>query len=242
MIFRKILITIVIFTSALITISGSRLNYKVLDAVCDGKSGRNILKIGCETNCTTMFVLPPEEKIADIIEPTGEWIINCDNKRFVYVVPIRRGIYTSLDLITRNSKIYSFILEEVSLRNRDSDVVKKVIIRERIGLFNTDNGKEHPYSDRGSLWERRIINDRYKIRDKHFRVEKVEDDGILTRVYLPRSQVRPAVFIREKGKRSKYEPVRYSDMEDYYIIHKIIKKSERIILKAGKFESIIRRK
>ncbi|MCK5221227.1 MAG: TrbG/VirB9 family P-type conjugative transfer protein [Candidatus Aminicenantes bacterium] len=239
MIFRKILITIMIFTAGLNAMYGNRLNYKVLDAVCDGKK---ILKIGCETNCTTMFVLPPEEMIADIIEPTGEWIINCDNKRFIYVVPLKRGIYTSLDLITRNSKIYSFILEEVSIRNRDSDVVKKVIIRDRIGHFNTDIRSELPYLDSGSLWERRIINNRYKIRDKNFKVDKVEDDGILTRVYLPRSQIRPAVFIKGKGKRSKYEPVRYSDVEEYYIIHRIIKKNEMIILKAGKYESIIRRR
>ncbi len=237
---RKLILLVMISITGLNLLSGEQRQYKVLNVVCDGRSGRNILKIGCETNCTTMFVLPPDEMIADIIEPTGEWIINCDNKRFVYVVPVKRGIHTSLDLITRNSKIYSFILEEVSIRNRDSDVVKKVVIRERISYFNSD--KEIPDKGSGYALNNRSINTRYKIKDKNFKIEKVEDDGILTKIYLPLSQVRPAVFIREKGKRSKYEPVRYSDMENYYIVHRVIRKNEMIILKAGKYESTIRRK
>ncbi|MCK4889263.1 MAG: TrbG/VirB9 family P-type conjugative transfer protein, partial [Candidatus Aminicenantes bacterium] len=126
------------------------------------------------------------------------------------------------------------------IRNRDSDVVKKVVIRERISYFNPD--KEIPDQGTGYVLNNRSINTRYKIRDKNFKIEKVEDDGILTKIYLPLSQIRPAVFIREKGKRSKYEPVRYSDMENYYIVHRIIRKNEMIILKAGKYESTIRRK
>ncbi len=237
---RKLILLVMISIAGVNLLSGAQRQYKVLNVVCDGRSGKNILKIGCETNCTTMFVLPPDEMIADIIEPTGEWIINCDNKRFVYVVPVKRGIHTSLDLITRNSKIYSFILEEVSIRDRDSDVVKKVVIRERISYFNSD--KKIPAPGSGYVLNKRSINARYKIRDKNFKIEKVEDDGILTKIYLPLSQIRPAVFIREKGKRSKYEPVRYSDMENYYIVHRVIRKNEMIILKAGKYESTIRRK
>jgi len=237
---RKLMLLVMISITGLSLLSGGRFQYKVLNVVCDGRGGKNILKIGCETNCTTMFVLPPDEMIADIIEPTGEWIINCDNKRFVYVVPVKQGIHTSLDLITRNSKIYSFILEEISKRNGDPDVVKKVIIRERISYFNSDKVNTVPGS--GYILNSRSINNRYKIRDKNFKIEKVEDDGILTKIYLPLSQIRPAVFIREKGKRSKLEPVRYSDMENYYIIHRIIRKNEMIILKAGKYESTIRRK
>ena len=237
---RKLILLVIISIIGLNLLSWEQRQYKVLNVLCDGRSGKNILKIGCETNCTTMFVLPPDELIADIIEPTGEWIINCDNKRFVYVVPVKRGIHTSLDLITRNSKIYSFILEEISIRNRDSDVVKKVVIRERISYFNSVKESTDPGS--GYVLNKRSINDQYKIRDKNFKIEKVEDDGILTKIYLPLSQIRPAVFIREKGKRSKYEPVRYSDMENYYIVHRIIRKNEMIILKAGKYESTIRRK
>ncbi len=237
---RKLILLVMITLTGLNLLSGVQRQYKVLNVVCDGRNGTSILKIGCETNCTTMFVLPPDEMIADIIEPTGEWVINCDNKRFVYVVPVKRGIHTSLDLITRNSKIYSFILEEVSKRGRDSDVVKKVIIRENISYFNSDTKSIKPVP-KYKLNNRRI-NDRYRIKDKNFRIEKVEDDGILTKIYLPMSQIRPAVFIRGKGKRSKLEPVRYSDMEGCYIVHRVISKKEMIILKSGKFESTIRRK
>ena len=182
---------------------------------------------------------PFGELIADIIEPTGEWVINCDNKRFVYVVPLKRGIHTSLDLITKNSKIYSFILQELSGMVTDQDVVKKVNIMEGISRLNKVE-KKNSGVNQIEEWERGRINDRYKIRDKYFYIDKVEDNGIVTRVYIPRSRIRPAVFVRRNSKRSKLEPVRYIDTGEFYVVHKILRKGEMIVLKSGKIESLIR--
>ncbi len=221
-------------------LSGSSMNYKVLDVVNDGRNNKNILRIGCETNCTTIFVLPPGEMIADIIEPTGKWMINCDNKRFIYVVPLKHRIHTSLDLITGNSKIYSFILEEVSMRIGNPDVIKKIIIMEKMGRIHVRIREKSDGKGSVNLWSKRETDNKYKIKDKYFGITKVADDGIFTRIYLPESQVRPAVFIRKKGKRSGYEPVRYSDSGEYYIVHRIIKKNELIVLKVGKHESAIK--
>ena len=88
----------------------------------------------------------------------------------------------------------------------------------------------------------REIDNNYKIRDKYFMIRNVEDDGIFTRIYLGKSQIRPAVFIRKRGKSSRYEPVRYEDTGEMYVIHRVIKKDESIVLKTGKIESTIRRK
>ncbi len=236
---RKMLIFLLIIFTAFILPATGGFNYIVMNAVYNRDGGKKIFLVGCETNCTTMFVLPSGELIADIIEPTGDWVINCDNKRFVYVVPVKRGIHTSLDLITKNSKIYSFILQELSGMVSDRDVAKKVLIREGISRLNYVN-KENTEVHQADEWNRRRINDRYKIRDKYFFIDKVEDNGIVTRIYIPRSRIRPAVFVRGKSKRSKLEPVRYVDSGEFYIVHKILRKGEMIVLKSGKIESLIR--
>ena len=235
---KKMLIFLSISLSGVLLILAGDFNYIVMNAFYDWNGGKKIFRIGCETNCTTMFVLPADELIADIIEPTGDWIINCDNRRFIYVVPARKGIHTSLDLITKKSKVYSFILEELSGKRTNRDVVKKVNIREGISRLNMME-KETPIEQHIDEWERGRINDRYKIRDKNFLVEKVEDNGIVTRIYISGSRIRPAVFMRAKGKRSKLEPVRYIDSGEFYIVHKILRKGEMIVLKSGKLESLI---
>ncbi len=220
---------------------GSGLNYKVVDVYFNGNRDREIRKILCETSCTTMFVLPKSEVIADIIEPTGEWIINCDNKRFVYVVPAKRGIHSSLDIITKNSKIYSFILEEISGQITSSGVVKKVMIGER--FFSSNNVENRMDFSKRDKIKRTVRNENsnYKIRDKFFKVTKVVDDGITTKIYFGLSRVRPAVFVRKKGK-SGYEPVRYHDNGKFYIVHRIINRKEVIVLKVGRYEAKIRRR
>ena len=235
---KKISVFLSITLSGFLLISAARFNYIVMDAFYNRNGGKKIFRVGCETNCTTMFVLPPDELIADIIEPTGDWIINCDNKRFVYVVPSRRGVHTSLDLITKRKKIYSFILEELSGMGTGREVVKKVNIREGISRLNSIE-KEIPHEDEFDDWANKRINDRYRIRDKYFSVDKVEDNGIVTRIYIPGSRIRPAVFVKKKGKRSKLGPVRYIDSGEFYIVHRILRKGERIVLKSGKLESFI---
>ncbi len=238
---KKIITFLSIILAGVLLITAGNFNYIVVDAFYDWNAGRKIFRIGCETNCTTMFVLPPDQLIADIIEPTGDWIINCDNRRFVYVVPAKTGIHTSLDLITKRSKIYSFILEELSGKGLNRDVVKKVNIREGISRLKM-SGKETVIEKEFDEWEKGRINDNYRIRDKYFSVDKVEDNGIVTRVYIPGSRIRPAVFIKRKGKRSKLEPVRYIDSGEFYIVHKILARGEKIVLKSGKLESLINKR
>ena len=101
-----------------------------------------------------------------------------------------------------------------------------------------DHGLKEPVNE----WVKNRINDRYKIRDKYFHVKRVEDNGIVTRVYMPESRIRPAVFFRAKGKRSRLEPVRFIDKGQFYIVHKILDKGETIVLKSGKRESLLKRR
>ncbi len=240
--YKKAVVFILIGLFGFGHIYDNRLIYKVLEITDYGNGSKNIFRISCETNCTTMFVLPKGETIADIIEPTGNWVINCDNRRFVYVVPMRKGIHTSLDLITKSSKIYSFILEEISKSGSGDGIIKKVLIRNLTRFKDSD--KKGKYQDKSSKMvpKENPSNGRYKIKGKYFKIEKVEDNGILTRIYIGKSQVRPAVFIKKRGRRSGFEPVRYVDNGEILTVHRVIGKGESIILKKGKYESIVRRK
>jgi len=238
---REVLLIILILAAAAGLAGAADVEYIVMTAVAGGEGGGKIFRVGCDVHCTTLFVLPRGEGIADIIEPTGEWIINCDNRRFIYVVPSRRRLRTSLDLITRERKIYSFILEEVSGRGSSRQVVKTVMIRNGIRRLDQNEEKKERESG-GDDWGRSRVNSRYKISDKYFHVTRVEDNGIVTRVYLPGSRVRPAVFIRSRKRKSRLEPVRYSDTGSFYVVHRILEKKEEIVLKSGKHESRIRRR
>jgi hypothetical protein len=220
---------------------GNELTYKVIDTVFKGEEGRQIVRISCEVRCTTMFILPEQEMVADIIEPTGDWIVNCDSRRYIYVVPLKRGIHTSLDIVTGASRVYSFILEEVSGRARPTEIVKKVLIRDSFYLRSGSQEDRGGRDCRAGMSGRPVYKG-YKIEDRHFKISGVEDDGIVTRVYMGGSQVRPAVFLKEGRKSSRYEPVRYRDTGDHYLIQRVLGKNESFVLKTGKKESTIRRK
>jgi len=235
------IILIIIIAAAAVPAGAVDVEYIIMNAVADRNGAGKIFRVGCEINCTTLFILPPDDGIADIIEPSGDWIINCDNRRFIYVVPSRRRLRTSLDLVTRKKKIYSFILEEISGKNSPRRVVKKVMIQNGISRLNRRE-EEKETDTAADEWAAAGIHRRYKIMDQYFHVERVEDNGIVTRVYIPRSRTRPAVFIRRGKRKAKLEPVRYHDTGDYYVVHRILKKREEIVLKTGKYESRIRRR
>ncbi|MEN8153478.1 MAG: TrbG/VirB9 family P-type conjugative transfer protein [Acidobacteriota bacterium] len=245
-----IYINLILFGGSLL-LESNNFNYIVQTVDFSGMNREKIFTIFCEIDCTSTFILPENELIAEIIEPTENWTISSDNKRFIYVVPDKQGVHTSLDIITKGSHIYSFILKEVSFNPGVKDIGKQILIinkKRYLSKFNKA-GNTDPFSGINSTnsgfrkkSDGRRIYSRYKIRDKYFFLKRVEDDGIFTYLDMKKSQLRPAVFLRKKRKNSRLEPVRYFDTGKYYQIHRVINKKELLILKLGKMESEIRRK
>lgn len=83
------------------------------------------------------------------------------------------------------------------------------------------------------------LRQNYKIKDKHFSIESVSDDGIFTYMNVESSRIRPAVFINRDD--DKLEPVKYIDRNGIYIVHAVLKRYEQFVLKLGKKVSTVKR-
>ncbi len=203
---------------------------------------KRIFKIYCEVNCTTTLILPEDEEVSEIIEPTGEWRVNSNNKRYIYVVPDRKNIHTSLDIISKRGKIFSFILEEISGNIKKKKICKQVFINvsSRDISYIKKNGRKKNYDDLSRVTDKKISY-RYRIRDKYFLITQVYDNGIFTVINLGKSQLRPALFIRNKKGKKRLEIVRYVDNGKEYMVHRVLDNSEYFVLKFGGKESIIGR-
>ena len=66
------------------------------------------------------------------------------------------------------------------------------------------------------------LNSSYEIKDRHFSITKVCDDGIFTYIQLAKSQDRPAVYVGESNHQKKLEPVKYTDEGEYYTVHRVL--------------------
>jgi hypothetical protein len=58
---------------------------------------------------------------------------------------------------------------------------------------------------------------------------------------LGKSQLRPALFIRNKRGKKRLEIVRYVDNGNEYMVHRVLDNNEYFVLKFGRKESIIGR-
>ena len=84
------------------------------------------------------------------------------------------------------------------------------------------------------------LKQNYKIKDKHFSIKSVSDDGIFTYMNVEGSKIRPAVFINRDD--DNLEPVKYIDRNGIYIVHAVLKRNEQFVLKIGKKVSTVKRK
>lgn len=81
-------------------------------------SEREIPTIQTQLHYTTVFVLPKDEKVMDLVcGNTEEWTINgADGTNFAYIKPEKAGARTNLNLVTASGNVYSFLLVEDSER------------------------------------------------------------------------------------------------------------------------------
>lgn len=220
---------------------GSRFEYSIQTCYFPCNKSGEICRINCEVNCTTTFILPEGESVSEIIEPTGSWRVNSDNRRFVYVVPDKKGIHTSLDIITKKDEIYSFILEEISGNHSGGEIIKQVRIMGEKGKFFRLTKRLAIKKVVPEKPEYKKLRYRYRIRDKYFFISEVYDDGIFTTINIGRSQLRPAIFVNKKRGKPHPEVVRYVDNGKEYIVHRVLETGEYFVLKYGKKESLIGR-
>ncbi len=220
-------------------------NYSYITRKCrfEKGGGERIYTIFCEKNCSITFILPIGETVSEVIEPTGEWRINSNGIRYVFVVPDRRRIHTSLDIITKQSAVYSFILREISGSQDKSEVTKKVLIvsKQNGSIFKLRTGVGAKKAGEKDSEGKRIYTG-YKIKDKFFHIKSVYDDGRFTYIEMQKGEVRPALFLKKSRGKNNLETLRYTDNGTTYKVHRILNGKERLLFRIGKKESSVRRK
>ncbi len=231
--------------------------------VCDfdGDNSTKVYKIVTAPGVGTTFRLPEGLKITDFVVTDPKLFHAESNGTIGIVTPLAPDKNTSVSIYTDNDKLFVFYL--TSEPDAGGYVDQLVVVQSsNLQLFNQKVRSEARKlaKDQLEAAETRCsasvdektrqlkeqmlfsINNRYEIKDRHFSITQVSDDGIFTYVRLAKSQDRPVVYAGESNDQKKLEPVKYTDEGEYYIVHRVLEAGEkRFFLKLGDRASEVRR-
>ena len=83
---------------------------------------RDIITIHCKIRNTTLILLPPGEKILDlVIGDKDMWVLE-GTDRYAYVKPAGAGLSTTINIIAQSGNVYTFLAHEVSNQPTTPDI------------------------------------------------------------------------------------------------------------------------
>ena len=83
---------------------------------------RDIITIRCKVRNTTLVLLPPGEKILDlVIGDKDMWLLE-GTDRYAYVKPAGAGLSTTINVIAVSGNVYTFLAHEVSNETAPPDI------------------------------------------------------------------------------------------------------------------------
>jgi type IV secretory pathway VirB9-like protein len=83
---------------------------------------RDVVTLNCKTRNTTLVLLPPGEKLLDLVVGDKDmWLLE-GNDRYAYIKPAQAGSSTTINLIARSGNVYTFLAHEVSQSGQAPDV------------------------------------------------------------------------------------------------------------------------
>ncbi len=239
---RRIIVILFVVPCLVFSLEG-KTRTTSLTADFSGANKDRVYNIFTCTGYTTTVVMPEKRSAKHVVcGDVSSWRMECDGK-FIFLKPLRHSLHTSLTIVTHTNRVYIFNLIEDSGKSRDYEITAKVNIKDEPEVLVQVNREVKPagQQEQGFPFSPlKAKNHRYRVKKNRFFVEKVFDDGIFTYIYMPRAQVKPAIFIkRGRGK----EAVKYVDSGDWVVVHTVIQKGEKILLIVGSRRSkIIRRR
>jgi type IV secretory pathway VirB9-like protein len=83
---------------------------------------RDVITIHCKIRNTTLVILPPGEKILDlVIGDKDMWVLE-GTDRYAYVKPAGVGLTTTINVIAQSGNVYTFLAHEVSKEATAPDI------------------------------------------------------------------------------------------------------------------------
>ena len=83
---------------------------------------RDVITIHCKVRNTTLILLPPGEKILDlVIGDKDMWLLE-GTDRYAYVKPAGVGLSTTINVIAQSGNVYTFLAHEVGSQATPADI------------------------------------------------------------------------------------------------------------------------
>jgi type IV secretory pathway VirB9-like protein len=83
---------------------------------------RDVVTLSCKVRNTTLVLLPPGEKLLDLVVGDKDmWLLE-GNDRYAYIKPAQVGSSTTINLIAQSGNVYTFLAHEVGKSDLQPDV------------------------------------------------------------------------------------------------------------------------
>ncbi len=227
----------------------------------DGNNATKVYKVVTAPGVGTTFRLPEGWKITDFVVADPKDFHAESNGTIGIVTPLTADKSTSVSIYTDNDKLFVFNLSSVpdpagyvdqlvvvecsNLQFFSEKVRAEARTLAKDQLAAADARCSASLEEKARQTREQLlfsINSNYEIKDRHFSITKVSDDGIFTYIQLAKSQERPVVYFGEANDQKKLEPVKYTDEGGYYVVHRVLAPGEKhFFLKLGDQVSEIRR-
>ena len=226
----------------------------------DGENETKVYKVVTLPGVGTTFRLPEGWKITDFVVTDPKGFHGESNGTIGIVTPLALNKSTSVSIYTDKDKLFVFnissepdpdgfadqlvVIQASNLQFFSQRVHQEAqkMAKERLESAETRYSTSLEHKAR-QIKEQLLfsLNSNYEIKDRHFSITKVCDDGIFTYIQLARSQDRPAVYVGESNDQKKLEPVKYTDEGAYYTVHRVLQPGDkRWFLKLGEDSAEIR--
>jgi len=194
----------------------------------------------------TTFKLPDGWEIDDLVVMNTKYFYGESNGVIATVKALASNKDTSVVIYTTSGRLFVFLVTSrqqskvdtlVVCEVNDQKMFKKIHhskLKNSIVARPMKVAKNRPPLKSGE--KLRLLfgtHSDYQVKRNYFQVKKVVDDGVFTYISMAQSQIRPSVFISRKNKVKTFEPVKYVDKGDYYMVYRVPLDGEKLFLKAG---------
>lgn len=222
---------------------------RTLVANFDGENEDKVYTVVSPVGIGTTFKLPEGARIQDFVVSDSKLFFGQSNGAIAVVKALAENKETTAVVHTDSGATYVFLVSSAPAAAADTLVVieahDKNLFRQTVAgevRRQTENlERNHQAELEKQLEAQRLqllakVQNNYRIQGDAFPVERVADDGVFTYIFMPRAQVKPAVYLLGRGaKKDQLEPLAYTDQGSYYRVNHVLSPADdKLVLKLEK--------